>query len=206
MGSTHCVSPIRRRVRLALAALFAVTAGAAAPVTAAADQQLPQVSVSATRTERSVEDVPGTVTVIYEKTIERNVMKDISDLVRYEPGVSVSNNAGRFGRNSFNIRGIGGNRVLMQVDGIRVPDAFSFGSFSSSSRDVVDIDALKAVEILRGPGSSLYGSDAIAGVVSYITKDPADYMALTGKPVFASVKGGYASADDSWLSTTTLAR
>ncbi len=205
MGSTHCVSPIRRRVRLALAALFAVPAGAAAQVTAAADQQLPPVSVSATRTERPVEDVPGTVTVIDEKTIERNVMKDISDLVRYEPGVSVSNNVGRFGRNSFNIRGIGGNRVLMQVDGIRVPDAFSFGSFSSSSRDVVDIDALKAVEILRGPGSSLYGSDAIAGVVSYITKDPGDYMALTDKPIFASIKGGYASADDSWLSTTTLA-
>ena len=132
-------------------------------------------------------------------------MKDISDVVRYEPGVSVSNNPGRFGRNSFNIRGIGGNRVLMQVDGIRIPDAFSFGSFSSSTRDVADIDALKAVEILRGPGSSLYGSDAIAGVVSYITKDPVDFMATTDKPVFASLKGGFATADDSWLTTATLA-
>ena len=150
-------------------------------------------------------DAPNTVTVIESENIERNLMKDITDLIRYEPSVSVSNNPGRFGPNGFTIRGIGGNRVLMQVDGIRLPDAFSFGSFSSASRNVIDIDAMKAVEILRGPGSSLYGSDALGGVVTYITKDPADYMKLTDRPVFASLKEGYASVDDSWLTTATLA-
>jgi hemoglobin/transferrin/lactoferrin receptor protein len=169
------------------------------------ETELRAVTVTATRTERPVQDAPATVTVIDAQRMESELARDIADLVRYEPGVSVGNNPGRFGPNSFSIRGIGGNRVLMQVDGIRLPDAFSFGSFSSASRNVVDIDALKAVEILRGPGSSLYGSDAIAGVVSYITKDPSDYMGLTDKAVFASLKGGYASADDSWLTTATLA-
>lgn len=196
---------ISQTMWLALAALLVAPCGALAQATATPEKQLSTVTVTATRTERPVEDAPATVTVIDAETIERNVMKDITDLIRYEPGVSVSNNPGRFGPNSFNIRGIGGNRVLMQVDGIRLPDAFAFGSFSSATRNVVDIDALKAVEILRGPGSSLYGSDAIAGVVSYITKDPADFMALTAKPVFASIKGGYASVDDSWLTTATLA-
>jgi hemoglobin/transferrin/lactoferrin receptor protein len=99
------------------------------------EPELKPVAVTATRTERPVQDAPGAVTVIEAETIERNVMKDIGDLIRYEPGVSVGNNAGRFGLNSFNIRGIGGNRVLIQVDGIRLPDAFSFGSFSSASRN-----------------------------------------------------------------------
>lgn len=195
----------KRTAHLACVAWLVLPFGVAAQDTATPEKQLSTVTVTATRTERPVEDAPGTVTVIEAETIERNVMKDITDLVRYEPGVSVSNNPGRFGPNSFNIRGIGGNRILMQVDGVRLPDAFSFGSFSSASRNVVDIDALKAVEILRGPGSSLYGSDAIGGVVTYITKDPADYMKLTDRPVFASLKGGYASVDDSWLTTATLA-
>jgi hemoglobin/transferrin/lactoferrin receptor protein len=164
----HCQAGFTALIAIPVAAF----AQAPAPIQTAAapDRELPPVSVTATRTERPVDEVPGTVTVIDQQTIEKNVMKDISDVVRYEPGVSVSNNPGRFGRNSFNIRGIGGNRVLMQVDGIRLPDAFSFGSFSSATRDVVDIDALKAIEIVRGPGSSLYGSDAIAGVVSYIPR------------------------------------
>ncbi len=196
---------ISQSVQLALAALLVAPCGALAQATATPEKQLGTVTVTATRTERLVEDAPATVTVIDAETIERNAMKDITDLVRYEPGVSVGNNPGRFGPNSFNIRGIGGNRVLMQVDGIRLPDAFAFGSFSSASRNVIDIDALKAVEILRGPGSSLYGSDAIGGVVTYITKDPTDFMKLTDKPVFASLKGGYASSDNSWLTTATVA-
>lgn len=196
---------VTRIARLACVASLVLPLSVAAQDTAPPEKQLRTVTVTATRTERPVEEVPGTVTVIDAEAIERDVMKDITDLVRYEPGVSVSNNPGRFGPNSFNIRGIGGNRILMQVDGVRLPDAFAFGSFSSASRNVVDIDALKAVEILRGPGSSLYGSDAIGGVVTYITKDPADYMKLTDRPVFASIKGGYASVDDSWLTTATLA-
>lgn len=194
-----------RTAHLACVASLMLPFSVAAQDTRPPEKQLGTVTVTATRTERPVQDAPGTVTVIEAEAIERNVMKDITDLVRYEPGVSVSNNPGRFGPNSFNIRGISGNRILMQVDGVRLPDAFSFGSFSSASRNVIDIDALKAVEILRGPGSSLYGSDAIGGVVTYITKDPADFMKLTDKPVFASLKGGYASSDNSWLTTATVA-
>ena len=193
-------------VHLALSALLAAPrSGLAQIAQAPPETRLKEVTVTATRTERPVEEAPGAVTVISAERIEHENMRRITDLIRYEPGVSVGSNPGRFGPNSFNIRGIGGNRVLMQVDGIRLPDAFSIGSFSSASRNQIDIDALKTVEILRGPGSSLYGSDAIGGVVTYITKDPADFMRLTDKPVFASIKGGYDSSDKSWLTTATLA-
>ena len=136
-----------------------------------AETELDQISVTATRSERPIKDIAGTVSVIDEEDIERNLVRDVEDLVRYEPGVSVDS-SGRFGINGFRIRGIGDDRVLTIIDGIRIADEFSFGPFQDSNRDFVDVDALKSVEIVRGPASSLYGSDAIGGVVAFTTKDP----------------------------------
>jgi hemoglobin/transferrin/lactoferrin receptor protein len=167
--------------------------------------ELDAVTVTATRSERSVLSVPGTASTIDGETIQRQVVRNIKDLIRYEPGVNVSNDPQRFGLAGFNIRGIGGNRVLMQVDGVRLPDAFAIGSFASARRNMVDVDALKSVEIVRGPGSSLYGSDALGGVVSFITKDPRDYLEVFGDAHYESLKLGYNSADDSFMQTATLA-
>ena len=58
---------------------------------------------------------------------------------------------------------------------------------------------MKRVEIIRGPASALYGSDALGGVVSYVTKDPADYLKLVGKDWYMSTKGGFPGV----LSTAT---
>lgn len=81
--------------------------------------------------------------------------------------------------------------MLIQTDGIRVPDSFSFGAQSVGRGDYVDLGLLKSVEILRGPASALYGSDGVAGAVSFITKDPEDYM----KDKDWHVRGGIAYAD-----------
>ncbi len=161
------------------------------------------VTVTATKTPRTLKDTAGSVTVIDEKEIDRRVAGDIKDLIRYEPGISVGGKPDRQGNTSFNIRGIEGNRVLIMVDGVRVPDGPAAGH--SFSRDLVDLDAVKSVEIIRGPASSLYGSDAIGGVVSYITKDPIDYLEAGGRPWFASFKGAYYSASRQWAETLTLA-
>lgn len=165
---------------------------------------LEYITVTATRMERDLRDLPGTVSVITREQFERNVARDIRDLVRYEPGVSVSG-TGRFGLSGFTIRGIGGDRVLTQVDGVRAADEFSFGPFLQARRDFVDIDALKSVEIIRGPASSLYGSDALGGVVSFITKDPVDYLAGTRKPWYLSAKAGGSSEDAGFFTTGTAA-
>lgn len=170
----------------------------------ASPARLKEVSVTATRTERTVDEVPATVTVIDAPAIERNLATDIKDLVRYEPGVSVRSEVNRFGNSSYTIRGIGGNRVLLLLDGVRVPDQFAGGPIQLG-RDLVDLDAVKSVEIVRGPASSLYGSDAIGGVVAYATKDPADYLAGTGQPAYLSVKAQYAGADASLAETLTAA-
>lgn len=192
--------PFARRHWLALVLLSPSLALAAEkPAT-----QFDTVTVTTTRSEQTIGQVPSTVSVQTERDIDQKNVKDIKDLVRYEPGVSVGGSGSRFGLSGFTIRGIGGNRVLTQVDGVSMPDAFSFGGFLSAQRDYVDPDTLKQVEIIRGPASSLYGSDAIGGAVSFLTKDAADYLD-EGDDAYARLKTGYDGSDDSWLRSTTLA-
>jgi hemoglobin/transferrin/lactoferrin receptor protein len=175
------------------------------PITSLAQQTagpLETIVVTATRTERALDDVAATVSRKTAEELERELARDIRDLVRYEPGVSVDG-TDRFGLGGFTIRGIGGNRVLTVLDGVRVADAYSFGPFLSVGRDYVDVDALEALEIVRGPASALYGSDALGGVVAYRTKDARDYLA--GERFHVGLKTGYSSADDSAVGTATFA-
>ena len=166
--------------------------------------QFDTVTVTATRSAQTIGQVPNTVSVQTERDIDQKNVKNIKDLVRYEPGVSVSGTGTRFGLAGFTIRGIGGNRVLTQVDGVPTPDAFTFGPFLDARRNYVDPDTLKQVEIIRGPASSLYGSDAIGGAVSFLTKDAGDYLD-EGDDTYVRLKTGYDGADDSWMRSATLA-
>ena len=136
---------------------------------------LDAVTVTATLSPAPVQDTPGMVSIIDDEAIEERLVQDFADLVKYEPGVYVENNVTRLGLNGFNIRGIGGNRVLTQVDGVQTAEQFAFGPFSIHQAGL-DVDALKSVEIVRSANSALYGSDALGGVVSLFTKDPADYL------------------------------
>jgi hemoglobin/transferrin/lactoferrin receptor protein len=165
---------------------------------------LQQVTISATRQEQSIDSVPGTVTVHTRDELDRNNVNNIKELVRYEPGVSVGGAGQRAGITGYNIRGIDGNRVLTQVDGVQVPDSFFNGPYAQTNRNYVDPEIVKRVEILRGPASVLYGSNAIGGAVSYYTLDPDDII-KPEKDVGARLKTGYSSADDSWLKSGTVA-
>ncbi|HWU79862.1 MAG TPA: TonB-dependent receptor, partial [Caulobacter sp.] len=111
---------------------------------------------------------------------------------------------GRDGNAGFNIRGLEGNRVLIVVDGVRVPDGFAFGAQSVGRGDQVDLDLLKSVEIVRGPASALYGADGLAGSVSFITKDPSDIL-KDAQRFAGRARVGYASADKSWTESLVLA-
>ncbi len=189
---------------LCLSSSIAAASGApdAAPSTDAAD--FDRVVVTATRTERAIADVPNTVDVIERARMDTLLVRDLVDLFRYEPGITVGNTFGRFGLNDIRIRGLGGNRVRIQTDGIPVSDAFAIGSFSNANRNFVDLDTLKRVEIVRGPGSALYGSDALGGVVAFITKDPSDYLADGGHVHFGT-KLGFESANEGLFAGATAA-
>lgn len=165
---------------------------------------LEQVTVSATRQAQSVDSVPNTVTVHDRTRLDRQNVNNIRDLVRYEPGVSVGGAGQRAGTSGFNIRGIDGDRILTQVDGVEVPDNYFSGPYANTHRNYVDPEIVKRVEILRGPASALYGSSAIGGAVSYYTLDPEDII-KPGQDVGARLKTGYSSADNSWLNSATVA-
>jgi hemoglobin/transferrin/lactoferrin receptor protein len=167
-------------------------------------QELRKISITATRGARELDGIAGTVTVKSAEEIEAELANDIKDLVRYEPGISVANAPARFGLAGFNIRGIDGNRVLIRIDDVRMADAFSIGSFSSARRNLVDLDAVKSVEFVRGAASALYGSNAIGGVVSFVMKDPADYL-QAGRNTYFAAKTGYQSDDEGWFSGGTFA-
>ena len=208
--------------RLKLAAVAAASTAALLATAARADDARPEsdavevdkVTVTATRSEKALSKAPASVTVISAQEIEDGLIKDIKDLVREEPGVSVRNaparftaagsSTGRDGNAGFNIRGLEGNRVLIVVDGVRVPDSFAFGAQSVGRGDQVDLDTLKSVEIVRGPASALYGSDGLAGSVSFITKNPSDII-KPGRTVAGRARVGYASADQSWTESVLLA-
>lgn len=208
---------IRRNLSFVVAMALAAPAWAEAPDADAVDAGGgggPAITVTATRTPTPVEDVPVTVSVIDEEEMADALVSDIKDLVRFEPGVSVRQSPARFGAalgstgrdraSGFNIRGLEGNRVLMLVDGVRVPDGFSFGAQAAGRGDYVDLGLVKSVEILRGPASALYGSDGLAGAVSFVTSDPADFLA-DGKAYGGRLRAQYDSADEEWTGTSIIA-
>ncbi|WP_339560168.1 TonB-dependent receptor [Pseudomonas sp. EA_65y_Pfl1_P113] len=165
---------------------------------------LQQVTISATRNEQDVNSVPSSVSVYEREELDRQNVNTLRELVRYEPNVSVGGAGGRASNSGYNIRGIDGDRILTQVDGVEVPDNFFNGPYAKTRRNYVDPEIVKRVEILRGPASALYGSSAIGGAVSYFTLDPDDII-KPGQDVGARLKTGYSSADESWLTSATVA-
>ncbi len=164
-----------------------------------------QVTVTASRSEKQVKDIAGSVSVIDSETIERNLNQDISDLVKYEPGVSTVGGGGRFGISGFNIRGMDENRVKIMVDGQSTANSFSNGTYLNAGQDFVDIETLKSVEVIKGPSSTLHGSDAMAGTVAYVTKDPSDLLKSSGDETAASVSSRYSSANQGFTNTASMA-
>ncbi|WP_298612302.1 TonB-dependent hemoglobin/transferrin/lactoferrin family receptor [uncultured Thiothrix sp.] len=161
------------------------------------------VVVTASKSAQKLGEVDGSMTLIQADTIAQQLANSVDDLFEFTPGISVSG-AGNRGNSPINIRGITGNRVLVNVDGVRQPKNLNFG-FLSSSRHFIDVNTLKQVEVIPGPASSLYGSDALGGVVSYTTKEAADLLPDDADGLAGNAKLGYDSSNKSWSESATLA-
>lgn len=176
---------------------------------------LHEISVSSTRTENRADALPAALSIITSRQIEETLANDVKELFRFEPGVAVRRSPNRFqaagaatgraGNEGINIRGLEGNQVLILQDGIRLPNAFSFGAQATGRLDYVDVEAFKRVELLRGPASPMYGSDGLGGALNFITKDPADYLRIFKKDTYIAIKPGYNSIDRSFGVTTIAA-
>lgn len=168
-------------------------------------KRLKKVSVDAVALQSTTENTQ----VISSASIENNQTRNLDDLVRYVPGVAVDD-MGRFGSNGFNIRGMDGDRVAITVDGLSLGETLNPASnapyeFFSGGRGGIDIDSMKAVEIIKGADSIAAGSGALGGAVMFVTKDPADYLKPEGNDTHLGIKLGYASANEESLATATLA-
>jgi len=151
--------------------MTSVATSLVAPVFA---QDTLKITVTGTRSERSVEDIPASIEVFDLEDLREKGSTDLKSITRYEPGVSVvdprtNNYGGAASTGNLNIRGMSNNRVLSLQDNIRLPQGFYGVGYDYSNANTVDYFTLKTIDILKGPASSLYGSDALGGVVSFNT-------------------------------------
>ena len=196
----------QKAVVCALSALFSQHYLYAADVQPAQQVELAPVLVTADRNAQTLDKAAPNVSVIGRKTLNQASAQNLDDMVLYEPGVSVPSDNNRRGHAGINIRGIDGNRILMMVDGVRIPESYAGGGSNGaiSGRDMVESDTLKQVDIVKGPYSALYGSDALGGVVNMVTLSPRDFVDADKRGHFG-LKYGYRSRDRSHGVTATAA-
>jgi len=134
--------------------------------TAPAAETADTVIVTATRTAQTVDDSLASVSVITREDIDASGARDVIDLLRLQAGIDVARNGGPGTTTSVFLRGTNNNQTLVLIDGMRAASATT-GSFAWSKLDLADVER---IEIVRGPNASLYGSDAIGGVIQIFTR------------------------------------
>lgn len=174
-------------------AVLALAIASTLPAMAAADaptKDLAAVVVTATSTERPVATAPASVTVVTGETLRSRPARDVLDAIRDTPGLNIRA-VGSLGRRVVNIRGMESRHTLVLVDGERIAATDQVFGLSDLQFGWIPLEAIERVEIVRGPLSSLYGSDALGGVINIITRGDA-------KQWRGSLRGtyGYLPEDD----------
>ena len=139
-----------------------VAAQGAAPGTVALDP----VVVTASRSPQRLLELVADVTVIDADEIARSGAPDLASLLQRQPGVEIVQNGGPGSTSGVFLRGANAAQTLVLIDGMRVASASS----GATALEAIPIDQIEHIEILRGPASSLYGADAIGGVIQVFTR------------------------------------
>jgi hemoglobin/transferrin/lactoferrin receptor protein len=166
--------PQARAALLALALASPAIAGTP-PANGVLTEAVDEVVVVATKRATPPRDVAAEVTVLSAADMRATMSASLADAFRFVPGVTHESSGSRFGAEGVTIRGIGGNRIAMELDGVPLSDHFDIGNFSNATRDFADTGLIDQIEVLRGPASALYGSSALGGVVAMRTLSPAGY-------------------------------
>ena len=131
-----------------------------------AEQFIDPIIVTATRTAQTVDETLASVTVITREEIERLQPAQLSDLLQSRAGIHIADN-GPFGKNtSLFMRGTNSDHTLLLIDGVRMGSATSGGA----SWQFLPVSEIERIEIVRGPRASIYGADAIGGVIQIFTR------------------------------------
>ena len=184
--------------------LLPITIGLSTANVVLADEKLDEIQV-----QGEVEVTRQTQSAVVHKnaeTIQKELIRDTRDLVRYTTDVGISDN-GRFLK-GFSIRGVEGNRVGISVDGVNLPDSEEnslyarYGNFNPS-RLSIDSELVRDIDIVRGSDALNSGSGALGGGVNYHTLDAQDIVKPNNK-FGALLRGGYASKNSEWVRTLGL--
>lgn len=187
------MSPRRQRLAAMSAAPFAAILLAAAALPASAQEApLEPVQVTATRTVVPVADALPSVTVLTRADIEATQSRDLMELLGRQVGVEFVRSGGQGSQSSLFLRGTNSNQVLVLVDGARINSAVD----GAANLGGVSTDSIERIEIARGNLSSLYGSEAIGGVIQIFTRGGARPGAS------ASVEAGQGHTRDASASLT----
>lgn len=128
--------------------------------------ELEPVVVTATRTAQTADETLAAVSVLTRKDIERRQAQSVPELLHGLAGVNIDNNGGPGKTSSLFLRGTESDHVLVLIDGIKVGSA----TVGSAALQLLPIDQIERIEVVRGPRSSLYGSEAIGGVIQIFTR------------------------------------
>ncbi len=160
---------------------------------AAEGTELKEVVVSATLTEQDSRTAPASVTVISREELETRNASDLLEAVRGAPGITLSpRQVG--GRKTIALRGLEGKHTLTLIDGRRISPSDDVVGHSDYQYGWLPMSAVERIEIIRGPMSTLYGSEALGGVINLITRQPKDRwigsVSATGSDVKGNEGGG----------------
>ncbi len=149
-----------------LAVAATVTAAVALPPASHAQTQLKETVVTATRSESRADAVMSDVTVITREDIERGTGRTVSELLARVAGLQMSATGGLGKASSIFVRGTESRHVLLLVDGVRYGSATA----GQANFDNIALESIERIEVLKGPASALYGSDAVGGVIQIFTR------------------------------------
>ena len=143
-----------------------------AKASAQGQHQMADVVVTATRTEVEADKAPASVSIITREDMERQNMRTADDALRYEAGVYTRRSRGvqdPAASSTVSMRGLSqSKRTLILVDGIPFNEGYSGGVTWSA----IPVDSIDRIEVIRGPGSALYGGNAMGGVINIILRVP----------------------------------
>jgi len=161
--------------------------------------ELDEVVVTANRTARTIDETLATVTVITRDDIENYHASEITEVLRRVPGLNIINSGGVGKATSLSIRGTGEGHVLVLINGIRQGSA----TLGTTNFQDIPIDQIDRIEIVRGPRSSLYGSEAIGGVIQIFTKkggEPSASISIGSHNTLIGNVNFSGKTTDSWYS------
>ncbi|MCG8531573.1 MAG: TonB-dependent receptor plug domain-containing protein, partial [Desulfovibrionales bacterium] len=125
--------------------------------------------VTATRNEINSQDAPGAITVISRQKIEQTNARDLSEILRDQAGVMLQGRTST-GRKTISFRGLNSKHTLILVNGMRVAASNATIGHSDLENNWIPVENIERIEVVRGPLSALYGSEAMGGVINVITK------------------------------------